>query len=793
MGQGIMTMAANGNMGVGNEPPVNFNLGGEVRRRGDEDPVPVFEQGGAVQYFAPENINRVASSSFKPYNELNYTPMPSKQDYINNQIGKKLYNNQLDLAKAYAMTQQNQNQASSNKTLQELYEEKKGVYSGILGSAEEQKNLTQSQILFDIANTALAFAAPMEGEKAGLSAAQRLAMAARQTKLPQTIAARAAAQNDKDDQLKLAALTSAEKSKSSQDASSAAYRQKQMEVNAAYKQKEMELKNKRYALTPEGKLVSGSGEEIALGVGKTFTLSEGQKLIRDGKEIFNVPKNYKLGVNEVIKDKNNKIIASGRIFIKGLPKDFFDKMEEVDRNVYLGLIGKDVKGVPIQYFNKLSKEGQDKLMFGSETVKGVPKIVFDSLSPDEQGKIMGTIPLKEETVKGIPKSIFNKFNQKLQNHILGATQTMKPGDKIIDISTGDEIASAPEKTIFKQINGQIVSIDPNTGDATPIFGDAKIEAEYINVTIDGVTQTVNVKTKTGFDYINTANEMNKVKPGSVTIKKLGTESNTQIKPTAFLLKDQNKVVTSYDNGQTYLEDGKVMSLTEVNAIPVSSTIAAEVHSKEMVKFRAKEALVELDLTLVSNLGRDFDTNEKKTVSDVLQQARDGTGFGAQFLVMMQKGLGLLPGDIRNFFPNAEATLDANNYMKTITVIGRSALVVNNKFPVKEMENVAKLFPDADSFLTSPDVEVRKITNLRNASISQIRRNLKELSKDGIGDKQKEALLANNLEINRLISMTGGYTTGSSTSSSSSSSNQNKILQSKQLMQRNKTNNVLPLP
>ena len=56
MGQGIMTMAANGNMGVGNEPPVNFNLGGEVRRRGDEDPVPVFMNGGPVQYFKKAGV-----------------------------------------------------------------------------------------------------------------------------------------------------------------------------------------------------------------------------------------------------------------------------------------------------------------------------------------------------------------------------------------------------------------------------------------------------------------------------------------------------------------------------------------------------------------------------------------------------------------------------------------------------------------------------------------------------------------------------------------------------------------
>jgi hypothetical protein len=41
----------------------------------------------------------------------------------------------------------------------------------------------QSDILFDVANTFLAFAAPMQGEKEGLSAAERLAMATQQTQL----------------------------------------------------------------------------------------------------------------------------------------------------------------------------------------------------------------------------------------------------------------------------------------------------------------------------------------------------------------------------------------------------------------------------------------------------------------------------------------------------------------------------------------------------------------------------------------------------------------------------------
>ena len=105
--------------------------------------------------------------------------------------------------------------------LGELARERMAVRQGLLGDPEgrlqEQKDLTQAQMLFDVANTALAFAAPMEGERPGLSAAERLAMAARTTQLPQTIGARAAKLGefktglDKEKQaLQLAALGSAE-------------------------------------------------------------------------------------------------------------------------------------------------------------------------------------------------------------------------------------------------------------------------------------------------------------------------------------------------------------------------------------------------------------------------------------------------------------------------------------------------------------------------------------------------------------------------------------------------------
>jgi len=167
MGQGIMTMAANGNMGVGNEPPVNFNLGGEVRRRGDEDPVPVFMKGGPVQYMQ-------AGGQPKNFADFNYQQ----------KVG--------ETAEALLPTFQKFMPTQS---------------------AEDRKNALQSDILFDIANTALAFSAPMQGEKEGMSAAERLAMAAQQTKLLPTISARTAASRKEaaaaDQASKTAALTGA--------------------------------------------------------------------------------------------------------------------------------------------------------------------------------------------------------------------------------------------------------------------------------------------------------------------------------------------------------------------------------------------------------------------------------------------------------------------------------------------------------------------------------------------------------------------------------------------------------
>jgi len=180
-------------MEAGSPPPVNFNQGGLVRR-GDNQPVQYYAPGGPVKPVVAE-------------------------------AGR----------------------------LGELYEQKLPLYQGIIGdqsaSLADQKRLTQAQMLFDLASTGLAFAAPMQGERSGLSPAERLAMAAQQTQLPEKIGARAQQQLEREQaattqqqQMKLSALTAAESSLAAE--AKAAAELKQTEIKGAQKIAEITLEDK---------------------------------------------------------------------------------------------------------------------------------------------------------------------------------------------------------------------------------------------------------------------------------------------------------------------------------------------------------------------------------------------------------------------------------------------------------------------------------------------------------------------------------------------------------------------
>jgi hypothetical protein len=79
-------------------------------------------------------------------------------------------------------------------------------------------------------------------------------------------------------------------------------------------------------------------------------------------------------------------------------------------------------------------------------------------------------------------------------------------------------------------------------------------------------------------------------------------------------------------------------------------------------------------------------------------------------------------------------------------------VVNPRFPVAEMEKVGALFPNPDTFFGNPETEANKLVEMKALAVQQKRANLQALN-DGIqDDKTRQAVQANNFEINRLLGM-----------------------------------------
>ena len=177
-------------MGAGQQPPVNFNKGGLVRR-GDNQPVQYFSKGGETL------------ADFQKMLGLNITS-PQNLTQASSQAGT---------IPAYEPTYDERVLSAAEGAEARYAAAGLGTPEERAAALEEQKRMTQAQMLFDVANTALAFSGPMAGERKGLSAAERLAMAAQQTKLLPTIGARAQQQleykkvADKEERaLKLAAV-----------------------------------------------------------------------------------------------------------------------------------------------------------------------------------------------------------------------------------------------------------------------------------------------------------------------------------------------------------------------------------------------------------------------------------------------------------------------------------------------------------------------------------------------------------------------------------------------------------
>ena len=173
MAQGIMSTVEQPAMEAGGTPPVNFKDGGLVRR-GDNQPVLKFANAGVVP----------GGETLADFQRMLGVKVTSPQNLTEASL-------RAGTIPAYEPTYDERVLSAAKGAEARYAAAGLGTAAERAAELEEQKNLTQAQMLFDIAQTALTYAGPMQGERPGMSAAERLAMAASSTKLPQTIGARA--------------------------------------------------------------------------------------------------------------------------------------------------------------------------------------------------------------------------------------------------------------------------------------------------------------------------------------------------------------------------------------------------------------------------------------------------------------------------------------------------------------------------------------------------------------------------------------------------------------------------
>jgi len=793
--------------GMGGPPPANFNEGGLVRR-GDNQPVLKFANAGEVPSGNP---------SFLPYilNNQRFTA-GTNSPLLDSMLLKNIADAQNQAAARAAFSPA---AAAKLPKPEPTYDERvlaaaKGAqerYAAAgLGTAEEraaelesQKDLTKAQMLFDIAQTALTFAGPMQGERPGASAAERLAMAASTTKLPQTIGARAqtlAEQKkaaDKEERaLKLAAVQRGETQVDAEIAAEQAEKLAKLKrtptkadrVNLVKKNEQggedivgsydlnkpsdAEAYAKARDENPDAYPITGSpraerdpdSDKIVMFNASTAiqspTFDIATEKGRKERDAWVTKNQDKLPEGQVFEERERgrvptpdrpiserdffmkfgfsykafgKLSPDDQAYVRGLPvvtkKDFFNKfgmlpdqfkqLSESDQRYKLGL----PTITDSDYFNKF---GMNKEKFLAQPVEIQNRMLGIEIKPVVTKNALGQV-VTVDPVNGTFKMVIDTVQPDIRANATGQLYDYsQTPPKLIDAAT-DPRTPKPYKVV---INGKEQYVDAN-GPNWP-----KVQ-EKINAALEA-------------------------DPGSAQI----TNISTEVKPMGFMIADESgktQMVLSYDNGRTYNDvDGNSKKIPQ-GSIMVSPETTYQVYSTERSRSLAGQELTKFDAEITQSLvGQAGVTVDDLTgVKDALAMARKGTGFYANLTAFLDGASSVIPPAIKPDWVTifGRETQQARQYLRGVTVLGRSALVVNNRFPVAEMQNVATLFPDPDALFRDPDTEALKFIDLKRAATQQYRRNLKELQKAGLDKKVAESIRANNFEIQRLLSLLPGVQLG----------------------------------
>ncbi len=576
-------------------------------------------------------------------------------------------------------------------TLQDEFKQRRETYRGILGDPAEQRNMTQAQMLFDIANTALAFSTA--GSRPGMSPAERLAEAAVETKLFPTIAARTAAQNEQQQKFDLAALQSAESSLSTKQTAAADYRE------ALLKQK------------PDLKMITFEGQkprpiDVNSPIGKNIlarALTQGA-LVQDLNEFGDTEK-----VTTETRLTTENVMIDGVEVPKGTPVELTDS---------------EAKELPPGSVIPYSKEATG----GTDTKQYVPTraIVVDG-QPIAEGV---PVLLTDNQVADIgdPTALRNFDDPAKQNNYT-PKKTFEFNGK--EYGPGDELALTPAQVNAIQKTYGLDALqqwDPKEG----AVQDNYLLSEPF-VLKDGTKLAANqVVSLTRLQANELPKNTSRKLSGSPSMENWFDPKNNRtlnLKNIGGTLFDMNqggiKVDFSLPEYAGIVEVPENVQLSEFKLQQSQARSAEEAQELEQ-ELLGQNAAQMVTSTPAQNLPGNsaYSQADQRLVYDAVEAARKGTGPYAQLRRSFNAVVGGLSPVDTEFFSD---TGRANNLIRTINVLGRVAVANSPRFAEGEQVRLAPLFPDPDAFFTNPPEQVKKLVELKRYVEGEKLINLENLS------------------------------------------------------------------
>jgi len=656
------------------------NMGGpEAQAQVPGGPAPVnFNQGGAVQYMAPGGVAM---------------PDPRQQTIFDQQR---------------ALFGQLSDPAAREEEL------------------AEQKNLTQAQMLFDVAQGALAFASPTDRNMSG---AEKLAQSF--SPVLGNIGARAGefgkfkqAQKAEDRQLDLAALQS---------------------TGTLYgAERAAEISRDDKSITDTFTVTITNADGTTTSTDRPLTQGQFSGLVqKHGDSNVSVSKLYK--PSAASKAENfmynggivsavpgtaiySQLVAAGAPAAGDVPANAVTSRKQYTLNEAVTIGDKTYAAGSSPFFSEMEfatlaqSFGNDVLTEYVAPVNdkdyfskfGMDKAQFAALPKGDQQYLQGLPVISDQMY-------FQKFGMDKNTFL---TQTPLTRQRLLGIET--------EYRFEKIDNGKTIDIlrfDKNDPEAVgiSIYSDDLVQdPDLFKITLPNdegiVTSTIaDISTPNGRALLAKVNEANKAEPGVASMQKIGTES---MQMSAFLVPNSTPgggatMQMSYDGGKTYIGSDGLPRKLPSNVVPVGDQVAYDVYKREKVRADAMEFLSSNDTSLEAGIGtgtsgfEEITKDDRKLVKNTLQQIRNGVGPWSALFAGVNATIGGLVAP-ETFSAMFKETEEGRQFSKLVYVLGRSALASSPRFAVTDLEVTGQLFPNPDKFFGNPVSEMNKIVSLMEA-------------------------------------------------------------------------------